>query len=113
MSTAHLLLPNDSAIDPPPPVSLESGRSANSRDPQGRNGRKPMHIIDSHFHWWPRSVFDKLCQRKNFPRAGVNKNGGYDYWRREGAGAHLNSWAGWFDLDEQFAHMGGLGPQVD
>ena len=26
-----------------------------------------MHIIDSHFHWWPRSVFDKLCQRKNYP----------------------------------------------
>jgi len=72
-----------------------------------------MHIIDSHFHWWPRSVFDKLCQRKDFPRAGVNKNGGYDYWRRDGAGAHLNSWADWFDLDEQFAHMDGLGHRVD
>jgi len=72
-----------------------------------------MHIIDSHFHWWPRSVFDRLCQRKNFPRAGVNKTGGYDYWRREGAGAHLNSWADWFDLDEQFAHMDGLGHRVD
>jgi aminocarboxymuconate-semialdehyde decarboxylase len=72
-----------------------------------------MHIIDSHFHWWPRSVFEKLCKRRDFPRAGVNQTGGYDYWRREGAGAHLNSWADWFDLDEQFAHMDGLGHKVD
>jgi aminocarboxymuconate-semialdehyde decarboxylase len=72
-----------------------------------------MHIIDSHFHWWPRSVFDKLCKRQGFPRAGRNANGGYDYWRRDGAGAHLNSWADWFDLDEQFSHMDGLGHQVD
>ena len=72
-----------------------------------------MHIIDSHFHWWPRSVFDKLCKRQGFPSAGRNANGGYDYWRRDGAGAHLNSWADWFDLDEQFAHMDGLGHQVD
>jgi len=72
-----------------------------------------MHIIDSHFHWWPRSVFEKLCKRKDYPRAGVNTNGGYDYWRRAGAGAHLNSWADWFDLDEQFAHMDGLGQRVD
>jgi aminocarboxymuconate-semialdehyde decarboxylase len=72
-----------------------------------------MHIIDSHFHWWPRSVFEKLCKRKNYPRAAHNAKGGYDYWRREDAGAHLNSWADWFDLDEQFAHMDGLGHQVD
>jgi aminocarboxymuconate-semialdehyde decarboxylase len=72
-----------------------------------------MHIIDSHFHWWPRSVFDKLCKRQGFPSAGRNANGGYDYSRRAGAGAHLNSWADWFDLDEQFAHMDGLGHQVD
>jgi len=72
-----------------------------------------MHIIDSHFHWWPRSVFERLCKRRDFPRAGVNQTGGYDYWRREGAGAHLNSWADWFDLDEQFAHMDGLGHKVD
>jgi aminocarboxymuconate-semialdehyde decarboxylase len=43
----------------------------------------------------------------------VNQTGGYDYWRRDGAGAHLNSWADWFDLDEQFAHMDGLGHKVD
>ena len=31
-----------------------------------------MHIIDSHFHWWPRSIFDKLCKRGSFPKARVN-----------------------------------------
>ncbi len=42
-----------------------------------------MHIIDSHFHWWPRSIFDKLCKRQDFPKARVNKRGGYDYMRRD------------------------------
>jgi aminocarboxymuconate-semialdehyde decarboxylase len=72
-----------------------------------------MHIIDSHFHWWPRSVFDKLCKRQEFPKARVNKRGGYDYMRRSLAGQHLNSWAEWFDLDKQFEHMDGLGHRVD
>lgn len=26
-----------------------------------------MHIIDSHFHWWPRAVFERLCKRKDYP----------------------------------------------
>jgi aminocarboxymuconate-semialdehyde decarboxylase len=72
-----------------------------------------VHIIDSHFHWWPRSIFDKLCKRKDFPKARVNKRGGYDYIRRQDSGAHLNSWAEWFDLDKQFEYMDGLGHQVD
>lgn len=72
-----------------------------------------MHIIDSHFHWWPRSVFDKLCKSQGYPRANVNASGGYDYHRRADAGAHLNSWGDWFDLDDQFAHMDGLGHRVD
>jgi aminocarboxymuconate-semialdehyde decarboxylase len=72
-----------------------------------------MHIIDAHFHWWPRSIFDKLCKRTEFPRARVNKRGGYDYMRRQESGQHLNSWAEWFDLDEQFATMDKLGHRVD
>jgi aminocarboxymuconate-semialdehyde decarboxylase len=72
-----------------------------------------VHIIDSHFHWWPRSVFDKLCKREEFPRARVNDKGGYSYFRRADSGAHLNSWAEWFDLDKQFEYMDGLGHQVD
>ena len=31
-----------------------------------------MHIIDSHFHWWPRSISERLCRRKTYPRAAVN-----------------------------------------
>ena len=72
-----------------------------------------MHIIDSHFHWWPRSIFDKLCKRKDFPKARVNKRGGYNYMRSANAGQHLNSWAEWFDLDKQFEYMDSLGHQVD
>lgn len=72
-----------------------------------------MHIIDSHFHWWPRSIFDKLCKRADFPRARVNERGGYDYMRRRESGQHLNSWAEWFDLDKQLEYMDSLGHRVD
>jgi aminocarboxymuconate-semialdehyde decarboxylase len=72
-----------------------------------------VHIIDSHFHWWPRSVFDKLCQRGDFPKAAVNKRGGYDYRRRADSGQHLNSWAEWFDLDRQLEYFDSLGHQID
>ena len=73
-----------------------------------------MHIIDSHFHWWPRSVFERLCKRKGYPRAEHDGKGGYRYLRQEsGADYVLNVWPAWFDLDEQLAHMDGLGHQVD
>lgn len=72
-----------------------------------------MRILDSHFHWWPRSVFDALCKREGYPRAEVNEKGGYRYWRREGLPPTSNSWKEWFDLDEQLAHMDGLGHEVD
>jgi aminocarboxymuconate-semialdehyde decarboxylase len=72
-----------------------------------------MHIIDSHFHWWPRSVFEQLCTRDLFPRARVNDIGGYMYQRHGGSGDELNIWAEWFDLDEQLAHMDALGHHVD
>ncbi len=72
-----------------------------------------MHIIDAHFHWWPRSIFDKLCKRKEFPKARVNAKSGYDYMRRSDSGQHLNSWAEWFDLDKQFEYMDSLGHRVD
>jgi aminocarboxymuconate-semialdehyde decarboxylase len=72
-----------------------------------------MHIIDSHFHWWPRSFFDKFCKRKEFPRAKPNADSGYDYVRRQGSGQHLDSWAEWHDLDKQFEYMDSLGHRVD
>lgn len=74
-----------------------------------------MRIVDSHFHWWPRSVFEQLCKRQGYPRATPDGKGGYDYWRREPSADHyhLNVWPAWFDLDQQLAHMDGLGHQVD
>jgi aminocarboxymuconate-semialdehyde decarboxylase len=72
-----------------------------------------MHIIDSHFHWWPRSVLEQFCKRKEFPRAAPNARGGYSYRRSVGGGQPVNSWAEWFDLDKQLEHMDRLGHQVD
>jgi aminocarboxymuconate-semialdehyde decarboxylase len=72
-----------------------------------------MHIIDSHFHWWPRSVMEFFCKRETFPLARVNEKGGYSVLRQEHADYFLNSWAEWFDLEKQFEHMDGLGHQVD
>jgi aminocarboxymuconate-semialdehyde decarboxylase len=72
-----------------------------------------MHIIDSHFHWWPRSISDAFCKRTSRPRAEVNARGGYTYLREQTGDYILNSWAEWFDLDRQLAHMDGLGHQID
>jgi aminocarboxymuconate-semialdehyde decarboxylase len=70
-----------------------------------------MHIIDSHFHWYPRSVFDKLCRSTAYPRAAQNGKG-YRYWRKEGR-PQLSPWPEWFDIDDQLAYMDRLGHQVD
>ena len=72
-----------------------------------------MHIIDSHFHWWPRSVSERFCKRKTFPRAHVNDRGGYTYLREDKADYVLSSWTEWFDLDRQLETMDKLGHQVD
>ncbi len=72
-----------------------------------------MRILDSHFHWWPRPFFEELCQRTVYPFARRNPDGGYNYWRKEGATGLLNLEPEWFDLERQFAHMDGLGYQVD
>ena len=72
-----------------------------------------MRIIDSHFHWWPRPIFDRLCRREGFPRAVVNNRGGYAYLRKSTDKTPLNTWAEWFDLDKQLAYMDTLGYQVD
>lgn len=72
-----------------------------------------MHIIDSHFHWWPRQFLERLNIQDSYPRAVPNQLGGYNYIGAGGRSGTINSWAAWFDLDEQFAHMDGLGHQVD
>lgn len=71
-----------------------------------------MKIIDSHFHWWPRSVFDRLEKRKGFPRADVNDRGGYLYRGADDRAGTISSWAEWFDLDRQLEHMDGLGHEI-
>jgi len=70
-----------------------------------------MRIIDSHFHWWPRTIFEQLCKRTAYPRAEHNGRGGYNYVGEEGRPS-LNSWGEWFDLDKQLEHMDGLGHDV-
>jgi aminocarboxymuconate-semialdehyde decarboxylase len=77
-----------------------------------REGSLAMQIIDSHFHWWPRSVLDTLCKRETLPRATVNTIGGYTCFLDEGTDYNLRSWADWFDLDRQLEHMDGLGHEV-
>lgn len=72
-----------------------------------------MRILDSHFHWWPRSFFERLSARSTFPRAQAIAGGGYDYWRKPGATGLLDLEVDWFDIERQFAHMDGLGHQVD
>ena len=76
-----------------------------------------MQIIDSHFHWWPRSVFEALCKRDGYPRAEKNDKGGYTYWRQagghpEGGASRFNLSGEWFDLDKQLAHMDTTGYEV-
>lgn len=70
-----------------------------------------MRIIDSHFHWWPRSFLEQLCKRSGFPHTERNSRGGYTYVGQEGR-PPLNSWTEWFDLDRQLEHMDGLGHEV-
>jgi len=72
-----------------------------------------MRIIDSHFHWWPRSVSERFCKRTTYPRAAVNDRGGYTYLRQDNADYILSSWADWFDLDKQLEYMDRLGHQID
>jgi len=70
-----------------------------------------MKIIDSHFHWWPRSVFERFCKRSDYPKAEKNARGGYNYVGHQGRPS-MNSWTEWFDLDRQLEHMDGLGHEV-
>ena len=72
-----------------------------------------MHIIDSHFHWWPRSVFETLMKRKGRPTASVNTRGGYTCLLEGGGDYVLSSWTEWHDLDRQLEAMDALGHQID
>jgi aminocarboxymuconate-semialdehyde decarboxylase len=70
-----------------------------------------MQIIDSHFHWWPREIFERLCMRSGYPRAERNNRGGFTYLGDERR-APVNSWTEWFDLERQLEHMDSLAHEV-
>ena len=74
---------------PLPKIAKEACASALSLEQRPPwTGRKPtMHIIDSHFHWWPRSVFEQLCKRRDFPRAERQQARAATITRRDRAGA--------------------------
>ena len=48
-----------------------------------------MRIVDSHFHWWPKSVFEALCKRTSFPKASSDGRGNYSYFRQLGDNARF------------------------
>ena len=72
-----------------------------------------MRIIDSHFHWWPRSVFEEAIKRTDYPRVERNDNGGFNLCRNPGMTGRSRQDAEWFNLDDQLAHMATLGYDVD
>ena len=72
-----------------------------------------MHIIDSHFHWWPRSVLNAMCKRTDYPSSRPNDRGGYTSTLRADIDCVLHGGGEWYDLDAQFAHMDTLGHHVD
>jgi hypothetical protein len=73
-----------------------------------------MHIIDSHFHWRPRSVLDWACKSKGFPRAERDGKGGYNWFIREGYVVNIRKdHQAWAPLEDQLADMDALGHQID
>lgn len=73
-----------------------------------------MRIVDSHFHWWPRSVFEAMSKLDCYPRLEPNGKGDYRYLREGSQSDYvMETWPAWFDLDDQLAHMDGLGHDVD
>lgn len=71
-----------------------------------------MKIIDSHFHWWPRSIFEPLLKREGYPKAVVNARGGYTYHGANDRRGTVASWKEWFDLDEELGYMDSLGHDI-
>jgi aminocarboxymuconate-semialdehyde decarboxylase len=74
-----------------------------------------MRILNCHVHWFPRSVFEDLCERKgSYPRAERNGVGGYDvyatYGRDRVVGNRRNVW---FDFHDHFRHMYSTGHYID
>jgi aminocarboxymuconate-semialdehyde decarboxylase len=60
-----------------------------------------MRVVDSHFHWFPRSHFEAMADRADYPRT-ERVGDGYKYFYNNGRG-FLPLPAVWFDLDEGLA----------
>ena len=60
-----------------------------------------MDIIDCHFHWKPRAVYERLCNRNGYPRIAPNDRGGFTTWLKEGSAPSSNIGRNWFDLDRE------------
>lgn len=57
-----------------------------------------MTVVDSHFHWYPRSHFERVRARLDQPRA-ERLGDGYRYFYNGGR-AHLDLEGAWFELEE-------------
>jgi len=60
-----------------------------------------MRAVDTHFHWYPRSHFEKIAARAEYPRA-ERDGDGYQYYYNNGR-SHGGLWPAWFDLDAGLA----------
>jgi len=60
-----------------------------------------MRVVDSHYHWYPRSHFEKLAALGDSPRA-VRDGDGYKYYFNNGR-SYVPLPAVWFDLDAGLA----------
>ncbi|TNC20216.1 amidohydrolase family protein [Amycolatopsis alkalitolerans] len=60
-----------------------------------------MRTVDTHFHWFPRSHFEAMAARAEYPRT-ERAGDGYRYYYNEGRG-FLPLPAVWFDLDAGLA----------
>src|SRR5579875_2136706 len=67
-------------------------------------------IIDTHFHWYPRSHFERLRKRTTYPR--VERSGDdYVYLYNQGR-SNLRLPPVWFDLDAALAYMDRTGHET-
>ena len=62
-----------------------------------------MKIIDCHFHWKPRAVYERLSKREGYPKISPNDRGGFTTWLKEGSSPSSNIGGNWFDLDQELA----------
>jgi aminocarboxymuconate-semialdehyde decarboxylase len=58
-------------------------------------------VIDSHFHWYPRSIYERLADQSGYPRA-VRVEDGFTYWYAEDEMGG-NRGRIWLDLEGGFA----------